>query len=347
MAEPTVSVLLPTFNYARFLPEAIESVLAQRGVDFELIISDDASDDGSDRLIERYARSDGRIRTLRRTENAGMVANWNLCLAEARGRYVKFVFGDDCLAAPDALARWCELLDRHPEASLAASARLIIDGRSALTGVWDDWREPGEHAGPRVIARCLAADKNLIGEPTAVMFRRASAARGFDPRLRQIVDLEYWFHLLQHGSFVYEPTPLCAFRVHGRQQTAVNRAQAIGAVESLRLTARHLPQLPREVLSRGARNRIVFRTLHYSRKRSPRTPEILGAERRLEARLSRTARVACWLAHRASRPAQNLLRWVRHRFRPSSTLPEFTWSPLRLPGSVTPAIWVHDRIWGH
>ncbi|PTY03738.1 glycosyl transferase family 2 [Opitutaceae bacterium EW11] len=347
MPEPKVSVLIPTYNYARFLPEAIESVLVQRGVEFEILISDDASTDGSDRLIRRYASEDKRIRNLQRTRNLGMVANWNACLSEARGEYIKFVFGDDCLATPDALARWCEMLDEHPEASLAASARYVINGRSELREVWDEWRKPGEFAGHDVIARCLSLDKNLIGEPTAVMFRRIQAARGFDENLRQIVDLEMWFHLLHHGTMVYDRTPLCAFRVHVGQQTALNRATAIGAAESLRLTARHLPRLSESRLGWGRRKRILFRTLHYSRKRSPRTPEILAAEARIASQLSRPARAACWALHRISRPFQNLARWGVRTFSPALATPSVEWCPPRHARFSSAAPFVYDRAHGH
>src|SRR5208283_3355105 len=94
---PKISVLIPTFEYGRFLPEAIESVLAQDLMDFELIISDDASRDDSGEVIRRYAARDPRIRYRLHERNIGMVANWNWCLKEACGEYVKFVFGDDCL----------------------------------------------------------------------------------------------------------------------------------------------------------------------------------------------------------------------------------------------------------
>src|ERR1039458_5233071 len=102
MTPPRVSVLTPTFNYARYLPEAIESVLQQDFRDFELLIADDASTDGSAEIIHRYAAKDERIRFKIHSKNLGMVSNWNWCLSDARGEYVKFLFGDDRLACSDA-----------------------------------------------------------------------------------------------------------------------------------------------------------------------------------------------------------------------------------------------------
>ena len=98
MTPPRVSVLIPTFNYARYLPEAIESVMQQDFREFELLIADDASTDASADIICHYAAKDARIRFTIHSRNLGMVANWNWCLSEAKGEYVKFLFGDDRLA---------------------------------------------------------------------------------------------------------------------------------------------------------------------------------------------------------------------------------------------------------
>ena len=72
---PKISVLIPTYNYARFLPAAVESVLAQDFREFELLISDDASTDGSAEVIRSYAERDSRIRFRLHTANLGMVKN--------------------------------------------------------------------------------------------------------------------------------------------------------------------------------------------------------------------------------------------------------------------------------
>ena len=98
-ANPKVSVCIPTYNYSRFLPEAIESVLDQRYGNYELIIIDDCSRDDSSAIIEKYSRLDGRIAYHINESNKGMVNNWNLCLQSARGDYIKFLFGDDVMSS--------------------------------------------------------------------------------------------------------------------------------------------------------------------------------------------------------------------------------------------------------
>jgi glycosyltransferase involved in cell wall biosynthesis len=85
MKSPTVSILIPTYNYARHLPAAIESVLDQDFLDFELLIADDASTDNTEEICREYEAKDSRIRFFCHAENLGMVENWNWCLQQARG----------------------------------------------------------------------------------------------------------------------------------------------------------------------------------------------------------------------------------------------------------------------
>ena len=105
MTTPRVSVLIPTYRYARYLAEAVNSILSQDFADFELLISDDCSGDGSREIMEAYAARDSRIRIHIHPANIGMVENWCWCLSQARGDFVKYVFGDDRLARTDALEK--------------------------------------------------------------------------------------------------------------------------------------------------------------------------------------------------------------------------------------------------
>src|SRR4051812_9352416 len=100
---PKVSVCIDSFNYGRYLPEAIESVLGQSFRDFELIIADDCSIDNSAEIAHNCARKDSRIRVVVAAKNRGMVKNRNACLGLAVGEYVKWLHADDFLCSPDAL----------------------------------------------------------------------------------------------------------------------------------------------------------------------------------------------------------------------------------------------------
>ncbi len=213
---------MPTYNQARYLPEAIESVLAQSFGDFEFIIIDDHSVDGSAEIIRKYAASDQRIRCQINAQNAGMVNNWNNCLRAARSEYIKYLFGDDTFHSPTALAEFIAVMDSNPDMTLAASARLEIDESSRFLKKLSFYSPAVLYSGTDIIRDCILEQKNRIGEPSAVIFRKKHAVRGFDPRYRQIVDLEMWFHILGQGFFAYIDRPLVGFRIHSKQQTRQN-----------------------------------------------------------------------------------------------------------------------------
>ncbi len=235
MMTPRVTVCMPAYNNARFLAEAIESVLKQSFERFELLIIDDCSTDGTREIVGAYAAADDRIVFRGNPLNLGMVENWNACLQEAQGEYVKYLFGDDLLASPDALQKMVAVLDADKSVSLVASARYLIDDRSVKTGTASGFSGNIVVAGPGTINRCLFTQKNLIGEPSVVMFRKSQAARGFDCRYSQFVDLEMWFYLLEQGRFAYLTEPLASFRVHAGQQTNINVRELVHVDEMLAL----------------------------------------------------------------------------------------------------------------
>ena len=141
--------------------------------------------------------------------------------------------------------------------------------------------------------------KNLVGEPSADLFRKSDARRGFDPQYRQIVDVEMWFHLLEKGDLAYTREPLCAFRSHSLQQTERHARSGAAWKEHAVFIASHAvqPQFPRKV---------VFPILHHLRRwrgKTPDadTPEMLEWQRRLAARWG------------AGEPLFYWWFWVRHR----------------------------------
>ena len=302
---PEISVLMPTYNYASYLPEAIESVLAQDFTDFELLIVDDCSADNTADVVKLFAARGPRVRFAVNPANLGMVANWNHCLNAARGRHIKFLFGDDKLADPKALSKLLGLLRDNPSATLAASARAILDERSKVKGVWQPLAE-GCHEGRKVIAQCLRENANLIGEPSAVLFRKSDCRQNFDIRLRQIVDLEMWFQLLEKGNLAYAREPLCAFRQHARQQSAVNDNEGRAWREHLLFFGGYAvrPGIPQR-----ARFSALF-NLRRSRRKNPASfdRDLQKTEQALARQLGEGWYWVHWLRRRLTRPFYNLKR---------------------------------------
>lgn len=224
MKSPQVSVCIDVYNYAEYLPEAIESALSQSLPDIEVVVMDDCSIDASFEVALAYAKKDNRVRALRNASNLGMVVNRNACLKAARGTYIKFIHADDYLCAPDALSRMVNLFEDHPALSLVASSTQFVNSQSQITGHSPETFFGSRRlAGTSVITRCFLEFKNLVGGPSAVMFKRAQSTRGFDERYFHAADLEMWFHLLEQGSFAYIDEPLTAYRWHPRQQTEKDR----------------------------------------------------------------------------------------------------------------------------
>ena len=124
--QPTISIGLPVFNGERYLAEAIESILAQSFEDFELIVSDNASDDRTAEISRGYAAGDRRVRVIRHDVNIGGAANFNSVFHAARGRYFKWVAHDDVLH-PDNLARTLAVLEATPDA-VAVHCRVEVIG---------------------------------------------------------------------------------------------------------------------------------------------------------------------------------------------------------------------------
>ncbi|MEO6785383.1 MAG: glycosyltransferase [Chthoniobacteraceae bacterium] len=315
MSAPRVSVLIPTYRYAGYLREALDSVVAQDFADFEVIVSDDCSGDGSAEILREYAARDSRIRAHMQPANIGMVRNWNWCLARARGEFVQYVFGDDMLAQPAALGKMVALLDAHPEAALAASARNVIDEKSRVVGTRSHLGAPGLHASANTALRCLV-EGNIIGEPSAVMFRRSAAARGFSESYAQLVDLEMWLHLLGHGPLVFTPEPLCSFRRHPLQQTEANRETGVHNSEILRLVLDY-GQSP--MLAGCDTRGVAFYRLYRSRRFGRSDPAVAAAREQLMSRLGRSAYCARWLWKKIANPFAAILRRARQRRSPPAS----------------------------
>lgn len=229
MGDPKISVLIPCFRQARFLPEALDSVLHQDFHDLEVIASDDASPDYTYSVLQDYAARDPRIRIFQQPSNLGMVANWNFCLRQARGEAVKLMGGDDRLDRTDCLSRQWQSL-QSPRVALVACARKVIDESSseleALVNL-----PSGVFSQDKIIPKMLVYQDNLIGEPVCCLFRRKDATRGFHPDYLQNTDIEMWFHLLRFGGLVYDDEPLVDFRKHPSQATTKNTESGLALEE--------------------------------------------------------------------------------------------------------------------
>jgi len=231
---PAVSICIPTYNNAHFISDAIESALAQTFTDFECIVIDNCSTDNTQKVVAEYLERDKRIKYISNETNVGMGENFNRCLKYASGEYVKFLCADDLLK-PLCLENLVRMIKENPSVVLASCARQLTDSSLTHTSTLAYSKRPEMLTGIEVIKRCFIECKNLIGEPTAVLFKKKDGMRGFDLGYRQLMDLEMWFHILEKGDFAFTPEILCLFRQHEGQRTKSNLATDAAIEDEFRI----------------------------------------------------------------------------------------------------------------
>ncbi len=225
---PRVSVVVPTFNNSRHIDATVHSILSQTYGDFELIVSDHSSTDGTwERL--RAMPADPRISLMRVPPGGGAPANWDAVTQRATGEFIKLVCGDDILY-PTSLAEQVAAFDRHPDAVLVASQRDIVDeagvpvvrgrGVQHLHGLVD---------GRKAVRRSVRAGTNIFGEPACVLVRRQVLldSGGWDSRSPFLLDQATWSRVLMHGPMVAVRRPLAGFRISASQwSVSLSRQQS-------------------------------------------------------------------------------------------------------------------------
>lgn len=215
---PKVSVMIPTYNYARFLDDAIQSVLDQTFTDFELVIVDNRSSDHTAEVVQKYL-SDPRVSFVVNERNLGLAGNWNRCLELARGEYIKFLCADDKFQ-PLILERFVQVLDAHPDVS-------IVSAYNEMFGLQSYCRLApfkGKVSGT-VVVESLLGITNMLRNPSVVMFRKKNIEQvgRFNPNVLKYTDREFYLRLLTVGNCYIVPENLCLVRMH--EQTTSKQIQ--------------------------------------------------------------------------------------------------------------------------
>jgi len=218
MSRPQISVLTPAYNASAFIAETIRSVQQQSLDDWEHVVVDDGSTDGTAAVVR--AAGDGRL-VLIRQENAGQSAAQNVALARARGRLVVMLDADDMLL-PDAFARLSSALDARPDAVLAYGKAWLVDPAGAPIDARQVFADR-----PSDVALENLLERNLIVTGGATMIRADAmrAVGGFDPDIRMAQDWECWCRLAAHGAVVFIGGP--AVLEYRLQPRSVSRTDAL------------------------------------------------------------------------------------------------------------------------
>lgn len=252
---PRVSVVAAFYNQAPFAAQTVESVLAQEGVELELILADDGSRDGTIDILRSFAKADPeRVRLVAAERNRGIAANINAGLAAASGELVAWLGGDDVML-PGKLRRQAEVMAHHPAAvACVHDAEVFVSATGQVLGRFTQLYNG--RAGVRSGGIELQFDPTYFMLPSATMFRRRAAPEhGFDERLRFANDWLWTTELLRGGDVVGIPDVLVRYRRHDSNITADpgTRARTLeeGLIALAVLDARY-PDLHRLVRRRAA-----------------------------------------------------------------------------------------------
>lgn len=207
-AGPLVTVLLPVWNGERFLRPAVESILGQTFADFEFLVVDDGSTDGTPRILAEYT-GDRRLRVLRNLENRGLVASLNVGLGEARGKYVARMDADD-VSHKERLAIQVSHMESHPAIVVLGTGAQVIDeaGRALRRIVF-----PTDDV---TLRWCLCFFSPIV-HAAAIMRRDDILLAGaYDPAFVHAEDYDLFDRLRHRGRIANIPEALYAVRVYSR-----------------------------------------------------------------------------------------------------------------------------------
>jgi glycosyltransferase involved in cell wall biosynthesis len=236
----TVSVIMPAYNVAPYVGDAVESALAQTFRDLEVLVVDDGSIDATAAIVAAIAARDPRVKLIRQA-NGGISTARNRALAASTGRYLALLDSDD-LWDPEYLAAQLAILESQPEvAVVTGNARFLgsrLDGQPARP--WPDARPVPD------LASILADEESIF---IMSIFRREVYERigGFDESMRTNEDYDYWLRAAIAGfRFVRNDRPLGRYRRRDDSLSAVEERMVRGILRVYRKTAPMLADRPAE-----------------------------------------------------------------------------------------------------
>jgi glycosyltransferase involved in cell wall biosynthesis len=225
MKQPKISVILPCYNAAEFLPEAISSILSQTFTDFELILVDDGSTDGSREIISK--QKDRRIRVIRNEKNLGLIETLNTGFAAAKGEYIARMDADD-VSRPERFEKQLAFLEKNSAVGVCGTWMHMIHNNKVY-----------KH---RYLTSDLIKSALVFNNPVvhpSVMLRRsifAGNANVYSASYPHGEDYALWISLLDKTNFAVLDEPLLEYRAHAQQvsrkfndtqRSSVKKAQEI------------------------------------------------------------------------------------------------------------------------
>ena len=200
MTSPPLSVVMPVHNGMPFVDESLASIAAQSFGNFELVVGDDGSNDGTSEILSDWERRDARIRIVRRDRKSGLAASANWVVSMARAPIVAIAHADD-VSHPDRLGRQLALLDAHPDVAAIGTLARGIDSS-------------GRRVHPPSYWGLVRARRSRPFTHSSIMMRRASfdLAGGYRAETDYWEDLDLYWRLLRTGRILVIPEALASYR---------------------------------------------------------------------------------------------------------------------------------------
>ncbi len=230
---PLLTIAIPTYNCAHFLPDALNSIRRQELDDFEILILDNASEDNTEEVIQSFR--DERIRYIRNSSNVGSQENGNRCILNSRGKYLRFLCADDVLL-DGILKKQLAILEAQPAIALVTCDNFITNECLKISGYFPAF--PGTQVGSRVINACVSGFANYIGGPSNVMLRREQVSRlKTDAKYKALADLKLYLQVLEMGDYANIGEPGYLYRLHASSDTQVNTTTDLSRQEHIKLVS--------------------------------------------------------------------------------------------------------------
>jgi len=229
MKKPSVSMIVPCYNYGRYVAQAIDSILSQTIVDLEIIVIDDASSDETQEVLKRF-HDEARVRIIRHEVNIGHIRSYNEGLELARGAYVGILSADDYCLASNVVAAQVRLFEADPNVGMVYAAHILVSP-------WEEkvirpWPETCLRKGSEELEHLIWG--NYV--PHSGTLVRADVQREIGPYdldLPHTADWFLWLRVALKYDIGYLAEPAYAYRIHGENMRHKQISATRAADESL------------------------------------------------------------------------------------------------------------------
>ena len=228
--QPLVSIIIPAYNAEKYIAKAIESVISQDYQNWELIIINDASKDGTEKAVSIFL-NDNRIKIITNTQNLGISKNRNLGIKLVKGKYIAMLDSDDIWLEKNKISKQVEFLEENIDHALVGTFMILIDEKNNLVKKINYAENDND-------IRKSILYKNHIAQ-SSVMFRKdiISMIGGYDETLTTMEDHDLWLKIGIKNKLAVLPIYALGYRIHGGSITKSRKVRV--AIDELGVIYKH------------------------------------------------------------------------------------------------------------